>query len=190
MDKLGAVNLILDELGTHQVSSVDNAHPDVKTALLHISVETKTLLTRGFWFNTMKAVQVPSQSNGFVILAVNVLAATPTDTAIRAQYIQRERYMWDIQKDTRIIEGGLCLDQFIELDFDAMPINARVAVANNAASAVVRAKLSDTIKADQLERKALTYAANLDADELRMTTPNMFQPVRIAVKMARFRRRH
>ena len=189
MNELAAINLILDELGTHQVSTKDNAHPDVKTARLHIGLELESLLTRGYWFNTMEEVYVPAQSNGYVILGTNVLEVQTYDATIRSQYVKRGRYMWNVADNTRVIAGGLTLNQFIALEFDDLPVNAANAIANAAASAVVSAKLSDTVKANGLAAKAIAFEAMLDADELRVTTPNMFQPDRISVKMARFRRR-
>lgn len=189
MDKLEAINLILDELGTHQVSSPTNSHPDVKTALIHIERETKTLLTRGYWFNTRKAVTIPSESNGYIVLPTDVLLATATDIMSRAMYAKRGRYMWDIQNNTRIIKGGMVLDMFVELDFDNLPINAQNTIAYAAAARTVSSKLSDTVKANGLAAIAGAYEAELATDELRVTTPNRYQPDRIASKIRRMRGR-
>ena len=189
MDKLDAVNLILDELGTHQVASIDSAHPDAKTAVLHIDRELATLLTRGYWFNTHREVVVAAQSNGSVVLSTNVLLAMPSDIYQQAQYVQQGQYMYDIVNRTRTIVDGLTLTLHVKLAFDDLPINAKNTITYAAASRVVNSKLSDTVKANELAYTAAYHAAELDTDEIRATSPNMFQPDRIANKIARMHRR-
>ena len=84
MNKLQAINTILDELGTHHVTSVDSRHPDAKTAVLQRATETDALLTRGYWFNTLVGVTLPVQPNGYLNVGAKVLASIPTDPALRS----------------------------------------------------------------------------------------------------------
>lgn len=186
MEKLQAVNLIMDELGTHHVSSLENTHPDVRTALIQIDNEIRTLLTRGWWFNTLEKVTVPVQSNGYVIVDEGVLVAITDDKYL----VRRGQYMWDLKRNSRTFDAPIAMEQYVALGWDALPHNAQQAVAHAAAAAVVRIKLSDMVRSNMLYQLAQSYSAALEDDEIRITSPNMFVPDRIAVVRSKLRRRY
>lgn len=185
MKKLEAVNLIMDELGTHHVSSLDNTHPDVRTAVLQIDNEIATLLTRGWWFNTVEKVTVAPQSNGFIILPETVLVIETDNKYI----VRRGQYLWDMSKNSRVFDSPVTMKQFVILEWEALPHNAQQAAVHAAAAAVVRIKLSDMVRSNMLYQLAQNYAASLSDDEIRVTQPNMYLPERIASIRGRLRRR-
>lgn len=185
MKKLDAVNLILDELGTRHVQSLENTHPDVRTAVLQIDNEIASLLTRGWWFNTIESVAVAPQANGFIILPETVLVIETDNKYI----VRRGQYLWDMSKNSRVFDTPVTMKQFVILEWDALPHNARQAVVHAAAAAVVRIKLSDMVRTNMLYNLAQSYAAALGDDEIRITQPNMYLPQRVAGIRARLRRR-
>ena len=81
------------------------------------------------------------------------------------------------------------MNQFVSLDFEDLPQNAQMAIVSAAAAVVVRAKLSDNIKADDSPTRKTSFQSMLLDDELRITTPNAFESRRIAYKRNKMLRR-
>lgn len=189
MDRLEAINTILDEIGTNHVTTPDARHPDAKSAALQLNLEKKALLLRGWWFNTLLNVTVPLQANGALLLGNNVLASSPIDRQYAEKIVMRGRYMWDIENNTGKFDAPLECAQYVDLSWDELPHNAQVCIMYAAAAAVVRQKLSDTVKENKLAKLSSSYYTLLDQEELRTARMTVNQNAQVAAVRAKLRRR-
>lgn len=190
MNKLQAINTILDEIGTGHVNTPDSRHPDARSASLQLELQKQTLLTRGWWFNTLSSVIVPLQANGSLLLGTNVLVSTPVDSTLSETVVKQGNYMWNNETGTGKFEEPLECVQYINLEWDALPHNAQMTVLSAAAGVVVRQKLSDTVKANGLNKDSGAFYTLLEQDELRTTRANVNQNSQVAYVRAKLRRRH
>lgn len=177
MDYLGAVNLLLRKVGTRKVGSVDVQHPDVVDAKDTLDIEVEGVLSRGWWFNKRASVRHEPDSNGLINLGTNIIRIEP-DYETRRIYPElalKGNRVYDTVNNTFNMKQAIVIDEYVDLDWEAIPVAAQMYIAYKAAAEYVSDKLEDTAKANKLERDAQSHMEDLHADELRSTKPNMFE---------------
>lgn len=168
MDKLVAVNRVLDAMGVTPVTSVESTHPSVVLAnaiIARVSREVQANGGSGWWFNSDAGLTLTPNADGEIILPGAAVSVDPVDTA--SQVILRGRRLYNRSTHTYIHTEPIKADVVWELPFDELPDTAAHYVMHKAAyDAVVGADGSlDTAKMISLDVLAAMRA--IRAEHLR-----------------------
>ncbi|QMP18293.1 hypothetical protein phiV141_34 [Vibrio phage phiV141] len=177
MTKLEAVNTLLRSIGTRPVTSITVGHPDVVDAVAVLERWTRTCLERGWWFNIMNSVELQPDANKFIQFPSNVIRFEYSDTCTRLLYphiAKRENRLLNAATNSFQWKSSVTLDLYIDLDWEDLAYSAQLYIMYSAAAEFVRDKIEDTAKEMKLEKKAMDYYAELDAEEMRTVKYNMF----------------
>ena len=165
-------------IGTRKVSSIDVGHPDVVDAVDALDDWTETLLKRGWWFNKMSQVTYSPDVNGFINFASNVIRFEYYDTADKDAYpllSKRGNRLLNVETNTFVFQTSIELNVYITLDWEDLPQAAQHYLVYRAGADLVRDKIEDTVKVNDLKRDAQEQMDELHAEEIRTEAANMFE---------------
>lgn len=169
MKYLDAINLMLESVGEHPVSSVDVKHPTVSKARTILEqVKTQTL-GQGYWFNSFNATLTPDVY-GAIGISEDVLSFVPTartNVAIRGDKLYNGDTLNSVFDSP--IEGKVTNN----IEFEEMPAAARIAVANRAAVQLYGVDIGVDNNVNMYLENAALAMAQLDAEHVRQTKPNV-----------------
>lgn len=177
MKHLKAVNNLLKMIGTRKVTSVDIQHPDVIDAVDALEDWKEKLLKRGWWFNRMASVTMTPNSQGFIVFATNVIRyeySNPRQKQVYPLLAKRDNRLLNVEQNTFTFTQSLVLDLYIDLDWNDLPDAAQQYIVYRAGADLVRDKIEDTVKVNDLKGDAQEQMNELDAEELRTAQYNMF----------------
>lgn len=118
--KLDAVNELLASVGSSPVNTLDDdLSVDVITATRVIDSVSKEVQSRGWSFNTLNSVTLPSDAEtGYVACPNNFIRFFSTSY----QLIRRNGYFYDLATDSNEFVGGLSLTELVkEVEFEELP---------------------------------------------------------------------
>lgn len=117
--KLDVVNSCLGSVGENPVTNAESNHPSVIAVRAVFDRVTKSLQSRGWWYNNEEALTLSQDIDGYIIVPSNTLKADPTDPT--EKYIQRGTKMYDPENHTFIIGRDLIIDLMVQLDIEDCP---------------------------------------------------------------------
>ncbi len=133
LTKLGAVNIVLSNIGMAPVSTIDNDNPMVSMASNIIDEVSLSLQTEGWVFNTENSYPFTPDSSGYIAIPDNVLS-------LDAQYtlddnpVIRGGKLYDKTEHTYVFEGKQELDVVWLFDFEDIPEAFKVYITMRSAN--------------------------------------------------------
>lgn len=163
MNLLDAVNLMLEAVGEHPVSSADIRHPTVSKARKLLTQTRQQLLIQGYWFNTANRTLVPDVS-GIIGLPVTILSLRPTTNL---QVAVRGERLYNTIDDTYQFTMPIECEIISDMEFEDMPFNARYAVANRAAIQLYGSDIGLDSNVGVYQENAAQAMVSLDAEHVK-----------------------
>ena len=120
LTKLGAVNIILTNIGMAPVATIDANNPMVATAQAILDEVSVTVQSEGWSFNTERDYPFAKDNTGKIAIASNVLALDIDGTS-EYDLIIRGGYLYDKAGHTDVFTKSLELDVIWCFDFDDLP---------------------------------------------------------------------
>lgn len=198
--ELEAVNAIIDTIGEPEVLDLDVAGSyDVQRARTLLTRELRSLLKRGWWFNTELRTLTPDVDTRMPV-PLNFLFMEPLDYqtyGLRGstvynhdRYTQRGAFVYDLVEATDTgFEEDMEVRAYIGLDYAEIPESAREYVYKSAASAFIKKSLGE-LKLWQAEELDVADAnAQLEAEQHRHVRTTLLDNPRIVRAMHRRRNR-
>jgi hypothetical protein len=127
MNKLFLINNMLATIGEAPVNTLSNPDEITAKAIRKLDFETTILQTTGYWFNHYP-VQLPLDANSEVVLPLNTARVDAGNTNI----IQRGMKLYNKYNSTFTFEKPLTVTLTILLDFDDIPLTAKMLIAATA----------------------------------------------------------
>jgi len=141
--ELEAVNIMLETIGEAPVSSLEVAtsRVDVGRARAILREQLRSLLQRGWDFNTDRKYTLVADNDGTVQVPPNALMIDPT---LRTDdLVERARKLWDRKNHTFTLSRNVDVDVVWFLDFDECPEAVRFYVTIRSARVFQRRELGD-----------------------------------------------
>ena len=120
LTKLGAVNIVLTNIGMSPVTTIDNVNPMVATAVTIIDEVSNTIQSEGWTFNTERRYPFAKDTAGKIAIPSNVLAFDCDGTS-EYDLIQRGGFLYDKAGHTDIFTENMELDVIWLFDFEDLP---------------------------------------------------------------------
>lgn len=130
-DELDAINILLGAIQEAPITSLDEASeqsPDAQTARNYLQREHKTLLKKGWVWNTDIAFPLTPDANGQVDLPAGLLKLDNVENGFenRSRYVARGLRLYDrVDHTYNITNTDLTADVVVLLDFPDIPEAAR-----------------------------------------------------------------
>lgn len=144
MDMLEAVNTVLPYMGEHVVTEVEGTkHPTVSLIQKSIARQTKTLLTKGWWFNELHLTLQPD-TQGYIDVPNDTLEAFGKNCNVA---LDGERF-FNLDTGSRYFDKSIDVRVLLDRPFDKLPETAAMYVTYKAAIEVYTADLGaeDTLQ--------------------------------------------
>lgn len=174
MEKLEAINYVLSMLGdTDYLEAADlvDPHPDVAAAITRIDEATTTLLTRGWYFNTVQRTYTPdAMTNQITVTDVIKVLPGYTDKAITV----KNSLLYIPADDTDEFSADLTVCVVLDLPFEDLPQTAAEFVKQKASQTAVKIELEDIAKADVINEELMTAWTSLLQEQAEQTRLNKF----------------
>ncbi|HIF9256529.1 TPA: hypothetical protein ACX6Q6_003553 [Photobacterium damselae] len=122
MTPLDAVNMMLDAIGEDRVNSLNTGYTEATQALKVLNSTSRTVQTKGWWFNRDLNTTLHPDKDGLVPLPLNTLSVSfpPNST-----YVQRGLRVYNRDKHTYEIGTDVKCDIIVLLDFEELPASAQ-----------------------------------------------------------------
>jgi hypothetical protein len=184
MQIIDAINEMIGWLGETPVSTDDpdyESHPLYESALRILQSTSRTVQSKGWWFNTREATLTPV-SNA-ITLAANVLAVAVKDI-YRVQYTVRAGALYDLTNGTATITSAL--QAFIRelVDFEDLPETAAEYIKQTAAERFAATYDADEAKLRRIKEARGQAFVLFNAEDIRQAKVNMFRNASMARYMA------
>lgn len=129
MTALDAVNMLLDAIGEDRVNSLDTGYTEASQALKVLNNTSRSMQTKGWWFNRDLNLTLHPDKNGEVPLPLNILSVSFPPNS---KYVQRGLKVYDRTDHTFIIKADLKCDIMVLIDFEDLPASAQEYVVTHA----------------------------------------------------------
>lgn len=159
-DQLAAVNLILRKIGEVPVVSIDEPYPTLAIALPALEEAQITVLSEGYWFNTIYKAVLQPDVNGVVRTPSNCIKFFPE----KEENTFTGKLIRDSQSGTEFIHRPVQGRMILNDNFDELPEIARYAIAYAAAADVYLNDVGPDATYEDLARQRMGYAGQLSAD--------------------------
>jgi len=154
---LGAVNLILRELGETPVTSVDETYPTLAQILPALEDARRTILAEGWWFNSFDDFTASPLPTGEVILSEDTLAFYPEDVE---KFTWAGRYVRVTSTGSKVVGAPVRGRIVLDMPFDELPESIRYLVVYRCAYEVYVADFGEDSTARVIAAKmASAYEA-------------------------------
>ena len=120
LTKLGAINIVLTNIGMAPVAAIDVNNPMVATAQTILDEVSVTVQSEGWSFNTERRYPFAKDNDGRITIPSNVLALDVDGTS-GFDLIQRGGFLYDKAGHTDVFTESLELDVIWCFDFDDLP---------------------------------------------------------------------
>lgn len=134
MQLLEAINISLRALGETEVVSESTSNPSAGIIKSAINQHRRTLLTTGWWFNTVEQTITPT-SDGRITPPSNALAIYGERGR---KYSVREGFLYDLMTQSMHFEGATYIKSFVDYDFEDLPEYAAAYIACRVAAETYR----------------------------------------------------
>ena len=120
LTKLGAVNIVLTNIGMAPVATIDANNPMVATAQTILDEVSVTVQSEGWTFNTERRYPFARDNAGLIPIPSNVLALDVDGTS-GFDLIQRGGFLYDKAGHTDVFTDNIELDVIWCFEFDDLP---------------------------------------------------------------------
>jgi len=127
MNTLKVINKMLTTIGEAPVNTLDDPDELTAKAISMLDYETIVLQSSDLWFNHYPAV-LPLDVNSEIVLPPNTVMVDANNTSI----IQRGLKLYNKYNNTYVFATPLEVSLTVHLDFEEMPMTARLYVAATA----------------------------------------------------------
>ena len=132
MNLLEAVNTVLPYIGAHVVTSIENTtHPTVSLIVRAIDRQRKSLITRGWWFNTV-VEELPVTVDGRINVPTYTVSLYGLDNQVEIQ----GNYLFDLTNNTRYFKQPTKVKLVKDTSFEELPYYAQMVVVYRACAEV------------------------------------------------------
>jgi hypothetical protein len=173
MTKLEALNIILDAIAVHPVTSYESTHPDAVRARQSLSRFNEEIQSRGWWFNQEPAISLSVTAvDNKILLPDGTLVVDPvckTDL-----YAKRGNYLYDTANHTYEFDAAVVVNLVIELDFGDLPPSIQSYIARSAAIETAVVREGDQNKITRLETLLYSARSLAFSDEIRNGNYNIY----------------
>ena len=179
---LDAINAVITSTGSLPVNNPDIQHPNVLIAREIIERFSRSIQSRGWWFNKEIVTLTPTVE-GFVLLPSTVLMVDAISTEVNA--VQRGSKLYDLNNNTNVWAQGteIPAELTVLLDYEDLPFTVwnHVVAYSKHEFLVNKSGESDKIKnaKDQID---ITYVL-VQRAELRATDPNKLTSPNVATML-------
>jgi hypothetical protein len=136
MTELQALNTVLQAIQQLPVTNYDSPHPDAVGARVVLENLLDQVQSRGWWFNQDKDFEMVPEHTGKILVPQNTLAVYPQSRAgnnDRYDITQRGSYLYDMQKNTFILNRPVRADLVHRIPLNQCPSTVAVLIARAAA---------------------------------------------------------
>jgi len=133
LTKLGAVNIVLSNIGMAPVSTIDNDNPMVSMASNIIDEVSLSLQSEGWVFNTEKGYPFTPDPNSEIVIPENVLSLDTNDFQEQNPII-RQGKLYDKRRHSYEFDGKQELDVVWLFDFEDIPEAFKVYITMRSAN--------------------------------------------------------
>ena len=119
--KLDVINSCLGAIGENPVTNADSSHPSAIAARAVFDRVTKSIQSRGWWFNQEYRFTLIKNLAGEIILPSTTLKVDAVKEG--RNYVQRGLRMYNARKHTFIIEHNLMVNIIIQLEIEDCPVS-------------------------------------------------------------------
>jgi hypothetical protein len=179
MQKLEIVNHLLQTVGERRVVSLTTGNPSVVQAVQALDGYDTDFQSKGWYFNTNRAVELTQSSGGEVLVPDSCLEVIPTSVRLansspmnKVRYAQRGNRIYDSWKNTYTIGHALIVDMVVRLPVEELPTVAAVYLKHMAAEQYAVDDEADMIKIDKLQQRTMLAFHNLKAAQLKAQAIN------------------
>lgn len=188
MQKLEAVNFLLNLMGSPPIGNLTSLHPDAQTCITKLEDADRTIQLKGWWFNTDYNVMLTPDATSKEI-------AIPSDTmkliaSSRLGVVQRGTKAYDTHNNTYQFDVPIYFNYVRRLHWEWLDESVQDAAKFMAGYQVCHDDLEDEIKADSQEQLMKMAMVQLKKDNLRVQRRNIHTSPRIARAMYRVRPYH
>jgi len=177
MTELEAINVLLGNIGTSPVNSLNTGHPDATAAEKTLNRWRERIQRRGWWFNVDYQVTLQREPVTNKIPVLNVVSAELPDQTI----VKRGDYLYNRVTQSYIFTEDAFAQRVIRyVVWDDLPDVAQEFALNLAGAEFVRDEIEDTNKQLSLEQSAELARQELVAQDLREQNFNSFDKSRVA----------
>ena len=120
LTKLGAVNIVLSNIGMSPVTALTSANPMVATAETILDEVSVSVQSEGWVFNTERDYPFAINNEGKIAVPANILALDIDGTS-KFDLVQRGGFLYDKAGHTDVFTDNLELDVIWCFDFDDLP---------------------------------------------------------------------
>lgn len=132
MTKLEAVNICLSGMGEPVINSLDNASVDAQMASDLVDEMSRTIQSRGWYWNREKHTITPNIS-GEIVLPANTIRIDTIEYDRINEVVQRGLKLFNKATNSYQFDDGLTVEIYVLLPFEELPLAARLLVAYRAA---------------------------------------------------------
>ena len=120
LTKLGAVNIVLSNIGMSPVNALTSANPMVATAETILDEVSVSVQSEGWVFNTERDYPFAINTEGKIAVPANILALDIDGTS-EFDLVQRGGFLYDKAGHTDVFADNVELDVIWCFDFDDLP---------------------------------------------------------------------
>lgn len=172
--KLSTINEALSAVGLQRVTSLDSRYPAFVKALAVYERVSQEVQEKGWWFNRSSVVLSPN-TNGQVLVPAKSVVVIPENS----RYVLRDRFLWDTETRTDILNTTVRAVLIEMLDFEDLPPSAATYIAKRTVYEHFLDEEGTEPKLTRYERAAMGAWASLKQDELKHAKPNRLDSLSI-----------
>lgn len=132
MTKLEAVNVCLSSMGEPVINSLDNASVDAQMASDLVDEMSRTIQSRGWYWNRERHTITPNLA-GEIVLPANIIRIDTIEYDRSTEVIQRGLKLFNKEDNSYQFTLPLTVELYVILSFEELPLAARLLVTYRAA---------------------------------------------------------
>jgi hypothetical protein len=169
MELLNAVNYLLSLSGGAEVDSLEHNLPDINAARIRIDEATRTLLKRGWWFNTDPCVTLSPDEGTKEITLTNILKVKGLSQFVTLQ----NGKLYDPHTRSYEFSGDVTVELVNSYPWEFLPESAQDYIMYKAGHDMVVHELEDLNKAQYLSREVQEAMLQLKKEEIELQPRNV-----------------
>lgn len=169
---LDAVNDIISSVGESPLAVLDNSHPLEQSALAVLNRINKRVQSKGYWFNTASAVDLPLDLNSKVPVAANLLSVETTDRA--SGVVVRGGFLYNLIDATDVFTDPVRCNVRVLIDFEDLPETAAQYIQAEAVLQFFKNYDGDGTKIQALAGDVTITKIAFSADHIRNSDVNLY----------------
>lgn len=175
LDKLAAINRMLDAIGEAPVSSLTSGLSDAENAERLLEETSEEIQAKGWHTNTESELRLAPGLDGFITLSDNVLRVDTVGDSQDVNAVERDGRLYNVKDQTFTFTEAVLVDIVYRFAFEDLPYVLRNSIAWEAARRFQSVTLGDREKDKYLEKRANKAEADLTDSELESQDPNVLR---------------